>query len=121
MLHAPDALTPKGRLKAAALWPGIDINVVSANIEEYLAEGYTKSADPDAVLSWTYWRAFDDVHQTRLAMPSSGSLSDESSFGYTQTQIDEIGRLATEALAEFGELVAEDAGTGGYAVITSYR
>lgn len=121
MLHANDVLTPKGRLKAAALWPGRDINEVSSDIEEYIAEGYSQTTDEERVKLWTYWRAFDDVHQTRLAMPSSGSSSDEASFGYTQGQIDEMGNLATEALDKFEELGDVAAGTEGFGVITSLR
>jgi hypothetical protein len=123
MLHASDILIPKGRLNPAALWPGQSLNDVSATVEEYLADGYIRTADDEAARWWAYYRAWDEKWQTLSAMPSSVSVSDEGSSGYTQGQIDSWHELAKEAKAEFDVLVAAAAGeeAGSYSVITSYR
>lgn len=117
--HAADTLIPKGRLNPAALWPGVDGNVVRENLEQYLAEGYSKTADDEAARTWAYYRAYQEVYERLLLTPSTVSINDEGSASYLLTQMEHVGQLADAALAEFEGLAAE---TGSdFGVITSLR
>lgn len=108
-IHASDLLTPKGRLKAKVLWPGVDLSEVSENLEEFLTEGYAKAGTSakkdDAAKWWAYYRAWDEKYQTLSASPATASIGDEGSRGYTQSQIDSWRIRADEALTEFNSLV----------------
>ena len=136
---ATDCLTPSGRLNGAALWPkggrtnpkGYNESEVGETLSAYLQEGYAKAevvalaaADQDEPARlWAYYRAYQEAYERLLLMPSSVSVSDQGSSGYTQAQIELVGSLASGALAEFTDLL-EELGTieeAGYTVITSLR
>lgn len=110
-LSATDLLEPKGELNAPALWPRKDINVVSANLSEYLNEGYGKAAalseadQHEAARQWAYYRAYKDVYKRLLAMPSTVQTSDQGSSSYLLTQMEHVGELADAALAAHQALV----------------
>src|SRR4051812_21423845 len=112
MLHASDLLEPKGELDPG-LWPGIDLSVVSANIEEYLTEGYGRAApiadagDKDeAAKQWSYYRAFGQAYRRLVRNPSTVSLNDEGSASTLLTQIEHVGELSDKALAAFNDLLS---------------
>lgn len=130
-LHASDLLTPKGRLNAAALWPAEELDAVTEKLEEYLAEGYTKAEvlalsvgdrDEPARL-WANYRAYQEVYERLLLLPSTVSTSDEGSSSYLLTQMEHVGELAEAELTayrdEVGALTTDEAAT--YGVIRSLR
>jgi hypothetical protein len=121
-LHASDLLTPKGRINAVALWPGVDPDEAAEYVEEYLAQGYAQAPSNDeAARQWAYYRAWDEKYQILSAMPASVSTSDEGSSGYTQSQIDSWRTLSLEALAVYEEEASSGTDAGAYGVITSLR
>jgi hypothetical protein len=116
-LHASNLLEPKGELEAPVLWPGVELTVVVSGLDEYLAEGYIKAAAIDdadnkdeAARQWAYHRAYRQKWKALLGLPSSVTSSDEGSSSYTQAQIDEWSRLASESLAHFNALISASAG-----------
>lgn len=129
MLHASDLLTPKGRLNAAALWPGVDVNVASSTIEEYLGEGYTKASAitdsatlAEAARQWAYYRAWIQKYDDLCSLPADVSSSEEGSAAYSAEQIQSWKDRADSALTVFESLVEEAEGVEtGYAVIRSLR
>lgn len=109
-----DLLTPKGRLFADALWPEESKAKVNARLTAYIAEAGVKVAALDAAKvdeatkHWCYYRAYDEVYQTMVAMPSSVSSDQEGSGSYLGQQIALMKELRDQALAEFAELLAQD-------------
>lgn len=121
MLPPSELLSPKGRLNAAALWPGKDVDEVSEIVGEYLSEGDGKAAviaDTDdrdeAARQWAYYRAWQQKYDDLSSLPSNVSSSEEGSAAYSQEQIDSWKVRADAALVEFEALlnVGVDVGFG---------
>src|SRR5215208_1439014 len=98
MLPPSELLSPKGRLNAGALWPGVDLNEVVGFVGEYLTEGYVKASEisdadamDEAARQWAYYRAYQEVYERLLLLPSTVSSSEEGSSSYLLTQMEHVG------------------------------
>lgn len=101
---------------------------VNAKLETFLVEGYEEAAGvavegkDGAARLWAYWRAWDEVYQRLLVMPSTVETSDQGSSSYLLTQMEHVGELAAEAKAEFDGIISTVENTvPTYGVIRSYR
>lgn len=121
-LEADALLSPTGRLQAAVLWPGVTTATVTAKLEAFLLEAVGLTDDADAQREWAYYRAFDEVYQRMLLMPSSVTFADEGSGSYAVEQMRLVKELRDQALAAYEELIVVGAGgSTGYTVLTSFR
>lgn len=110
---ATDCVEPKGELEPADIWPDLSRNEALANISEYLAEGYARSAaitdagDKDeAARQWTYHRGHSAAYKRLLLQASTVEVGNQGSSSWLLTQIEHVGELAEQALAEFNALLA---------------
>lgn len=112
---ASDLRAPKGDIEDS-LFPGESSTAISARLQGYLDEGYTKageeavaSADQDAAAkAWAYHRAYRAIYVRLTSNPSTISLNDQGSSSFLVTQIENMKQLADGALAVFWELVPEE-------------
>lgn len=99
-----------GLLNTKALWPGLSPTKVTEKFTAWLDDAaaqpgivaQTAGDQQDlATRQWTLYRAWDDVYQVRLGNPSSVSVDQEGSSGYTQGQIDAAREERDQALLRY--------------------
>lgn len=115
-----DCTKPIGPLDPKTLWPddeeenGFDPDAEDW-IDKWLTEGKAKAVDVSdaviakaAVIQWVCYRAYADVYQTMVRMPSTVDVPTEGSASTLITQITLMQELRDQALAEFQKLLALD-------------
>jgi hypothetical protein len=121
-LGPTDLLTPRGRLNGAALWPRARGETRPANAARirqtliaYLEEADGKTAAlvgsdyesqrDEARKRWAEYRAYDEVYQVRVMMPTTVETPEQGSSSYLVTQLQLLAELRDQALAEFNAIV----------------
>lgn len=118
-LAAIDLRSPDGEIEDW-LFPDESSDKLNERLDRYLVEGYEKADDDDvtgtdrddAAREWAYYRAYRQAWIRLASSPMRMSLRDVGSADYTQTQLDEIWKLAQSHLDEFHLIVPVGEATG---------
>jgi hypothetical protein len=112
-LTAVDLIQPKGPVDMA-LFPGLQSNVVSAIVDQYLTTAYNDervAAQTDVnrkdmlAQAWALYLVFGTVYTRMLAEPLTVNLTDKGSHGYSTEQIRGMAGLRDKYLADFNGLI----------------
>lgn len=128
-----DLLKPKGHL-APALFPGVPVNRLKVEVQEYIDQGQAKvdadsvsGANADAaVRAWAYHLAFEAAFVAANARPLTVSITEKGSHGYSAAQIANLKALSEKWEGRYDALLpaplarAPRVGGGG-AVTTDIR
>lgn len=116
MLTVEQLIAPAGEIERA-MFPDDDGDQLKARVTIWLNEATSRvaavaAAEVDnATRAYVNFRAFRAVYLRLSALPTSVSITDEGSHGYTADQAVRFGKLADEAYAEFIALVPSAAAT----------
>lgn len=128
---AADLKKPKGPV-TNLLFPGVDSNVLDANLEAYIATAEADArivAEPDATKMDRLVRAlalhltFQDAYIEANARPIQLSVAEKGGHGYSTEQIRNLRTLSQNFLDEFLALLTPNAGTarrGGTTAVANH-
>lgn len=129
---ADDLKKPKGPV-SNLLFPGVDSNVLDANLTAYIATAETDpriTAEPDAsktdrlVRALALYLTFQDAYIEANARPLQINVAEKGGHGYSAEQIKNLRVLAQNFLDEFLLLLTPNTGTarrgGTKSVATNY-
>lgn len=108
--------TPAGKIDGASMFPGEVGASLDARLQAYIDEGSDRAADADlagdaldeATKLWSYYRAFDAVHDRLISTPAMVGIVGEGNTMFTQTQIDAFATKAGDFKTRFDAMIAED-------------
>lgn len=121
-----DLLQPKGELWLQ-LWPGLPLEDLYVQLDQYLVEGAEKAADMATAdqeagqKAWGYYRAYHGVYLRMAATPASAETKDQSKRDYDPKQADKFLALANGWLAVFEELLPAESAQSTPASSFSFR
>jgi hypothetical protein len=120
-VEAADLKPPKGPV-AAALFPGVQSNVLDANLEAYIARAETDAritSEPDSTKTDGLVRAlalhyvFNDAFIEMNLKPLTLQVAEKGGHGYSMEQVRNVRQLADKYLQEFLGLLTPRTGTAG--------
>lgn len=118
---AADLKVPKGPV-TPTIFPGVQSNVLDANLEAYIDRAAMDSriqAEPDSsktdglVRALALYLAFQDAFVEMNAKPIQLNVTEKGSHGFSMEQIRNMRHLAEQYLSEFLALLTPRAGTAG--------